>query len=687
MAFPKSLPTQWVVKSTADGGTSIQDLLPLQFGIFDKDTHQALSAGEVKGKRKVYFAVGSPNQRQFTQGSKPERFSNANNADINFRTELVPTSKVDTIRYQEPKRIENPNVYYLGYNGLGVCETLKFECGKTYMFEVEVKGRPVRNIFQHEMREVIELTTDCCDSCTQTSCDVGEDCSKYVDKLVEQFNSGLWVSRFFTASRVISCGDPNDVPSLTSTTFNKYNLTVCDNGDELALSKVQHAYPNNDVKVIKRKAPYTTYQIIKTGGAPSAFTQTNLVFVDECGECPSGYTEVPAGDAYLIEVQASVWEAEFAVNNAATLETLLGVDAGDIATDGSVTLVSTNADKLTFYVIVGNGSGVDATAIVNFGVTATSLGSKPATCQGSTVTTNWVSAGTCYKVQRDLCLTVGTDNCDDPAATRTAVLAEAVAFFESLDNVVASSVELGPNDNHDPGCVMEITLSQYNNAFLEDDCDTKLSPIFDPLPQFKGVVPKVCPCDGWTVNEATGCPVPPAVNESCCQCGIKFETKPTTQLLDTFAGYDFATYLEKEPVELSVSVRRDDDATRICDYNSPTWLHAKRATFRQLRGDDVIKRIITERFYHQEPWINQTNKENLLFLQREGIKLGVNIDDFYYAVDVYFNEDDVMNSMSSHADRRNVVTLFINENDAATVTKVRELLATAFPNAELENWV
>lgn len=686
MAFPKTLPTHWVVRNTADSGTSIEDLLPFQFGIFDKDNHQSLTANEVKNKRKVYFAVGSPNQRQFTQGSKPERFSNVNNADINFRTELIPTSKVDVIRYQTPKRIENPNVYYLGYNGIGVCETLKFECGKTYMFEVEVKGRPVRNIFQHEMREVIELTTDCCDSCTQTSCDVGEDCSKYVDQLVEKFNTGLWVSRFFTASKVISCG--NEEPAaLTQTSFNKFTLTVCDNGDELALSKVQNAYPDNKVTVLSRKAPYTTYQIIKTGDAPSEFTQTNLVFVDECGNCPSGYTENPAGDVYLVEVQASVWSDNFDTNNAITLETLLDTDAGDIADDGSVTLVSTDADKLTFYVVVGNGTSISVTSAVDFGVTATSLGTKPATCEGSTVTTSWLFNGTCYKVQRDLCLTVGTDNCDDPSATRTAVLAEAVEFFGSLDNVVDDSVELGPNDDDDPGCVMQITLSQYNNAFLEDDCDTSPGPVFDPLPQFKGVVPKVCPCEGWTVNEATGCPIPPAADEFCCQCGIKFETKPTTQLLDNFAGYDFATYLEKEPVELSVSIRRDDDSTRVCDYYSATWLHAKKATFRQLRGDDVIKRIITERFYHQEPWVNQTNKENILFLQREGIKLGVNIDDFYYAVDVYFNEDDVQNSMSSHADRRNVVTLFINENDAATVTEVRELLASAFPDAELENWV
>jgi hypothetical protein len=116
-------------------------------------------------------------------------------------------------------------------------------------------------------------------------------------------------------------------------------------------------------------------------------------------------------------------------------------------------------------------------------------------------------------------------------------------------------------------------------------------------------------------------------------------------------------------------------------------LHAQRATFRQLRGDDVVKKIITDRFYNQEFWVNQTDKTNQLFLQREGIKLGVELDSFYYAVDVYFNEDDTMNSMSSHANRRQCLTLFVNENDANTVGQVKQLVASAFPNAKLENWV
>lgn len=682
--FPKAIPTSWIVTSVASSGTSIENLLPLQFGVFDKDTHVSLDAGTILNKRRVYFACGSPNLRQFTQGSKPERLSNPNNADVNFRTELVPTSNVDLVRYQTPAKTENPNVYYLGYNGTGICESLKFECGKTYQFHVEVKGRPVRNIFPDEMRELIEFTTDCCDNCEQTGCATGEDCHKYIDELVDKFNSGLWVSRFFTASKVISCNEEPE--ALVRTNFVKYCLTVCDNGDELALSKVQRQYPTLKVTVKERKAPYTTYEVIKTAGLPTAFTQTNLVFEDECGNCPSGYTAIPGGDVFHVEVEASVYESNFNTNAGTTVETLLGLSAGDITTDGYISTVSTGADKLVFYVVVGNGAVPDVQAIIDFGVTAVSMGTKKDTCTSSTVTTGWVSCGTCYKVQRDLCVTVGSDNCDDPYQTQEDLLAEGTALFNALDDVVTDSFDFEAGSNTS-GCTVKFTVSQYNTEYLEDDCDTSPAPAFRVLTPFKGNYWSVCPCEGWTVDEVTGCPVPPAADDLCCQCGIKFETKPTTELMDTFAGYDFATYLEKDPVELAVTVYRDDEATRICDYTSPTWLHAKKATFRQLRGDDVIKRIITDRMYNQEPWVNQVTKENMLFLQREGIKLGVDLNAFYYAIDVYFNEDRKLNNTASHNNTRHCVTLFVSEDEPDTLQSLRELISTSFPEAELENWI
>lgn len=685
--FPRAVPTSWVVRTVATDGTSIANLKPFEFGIFNKDTHVSLADGSVSSQRKVYFAVGSPNEAVFNQGSKVERLNGINNADVSFTTEVFPVRNLDLMRYQTPVRVEQPNVYYLGHNGSnGVCNSLQFECGQTYNFHVTLKGRPVRNIFKNEIREILEFDTDCCNNCTQTGCDTDEDCHLYIDDLIKRFNDTLWVSRFYTASKVVECATPPT--ALTRTNYNVYELTVCDNGDELALSKVVNQYTSYKVERVDRSGAYSTYRVIKTGAAPSAFSQQAVVFTNDCGDCPTGYTAVPAGDAYNISVASEVWTDNYGANDAATMETLLGVSAGDIATDGSITTV-TSGPTMVFYVVVGNGSAIDVDAVATYGIASVALGTVPQTCTASEVTTSWVQVGTKYKVQRDLCLHLGAnDDCEGNSGEKqNALLAEAQAFYAGFEEVVSGTVAFGA-DNEASGCVVQLTLSQYNNEYLEDGCDDEAGPVFDNLVGFKGQYWQVCPCEGWTVNQTTGCPVPPTASDNCCQCGIKFVGKPTTEMLDTFAGYDYATYLEKDPVEMSVTMYRFDGETDICDFTEPTWLHAQFATFRQLRGDDVVKRIITDRFYNQEPWVNQTNKTNQLFLRREGIKLGVtDLTAFYYAIDVYFNEDHNLNNTAAFNNTRHRVTLFVNEEDTATLASLRQKLAMSFPDAERQNWV
>jgi len=668
MAFPQSIPSNWVVRKVASTSTHLSDLKPFEFGIFDEDTHNSLSLADVAKRRNVYFAVGNPNTRQFTQGSKVERLGNQNNSDVTYRTEVFPTKQLDLVRAQTPVTDEKQNVYYLGYNGIDVCNTLKFECGQTYTFQVQVRGRAVRQIFMHEMRELIEFTTDCCDDCTQTDCSVGEDCHKYIDALVERFNTGLWVSRFFKAEKVINCGTP--LAALDETAFVKYCLTVCDNGDEIALSNVQLQYPTYDVKRIERSAPYSTYQVIKTAGLPTAFSQSSVVLT-ECGDCPSGFTEVAGGFASLVEI-----------DNANPADALAAVQAV-WATATSASLVRFENGTSQYYVVSSTllanpAAGVDAAVIYQ-------LGTVPDTCTSGATTTAWIACGTAYKVTRDLCITIGNDDCDAAEGVGfdgAEVLARLTATLANDPTYVRGSLAL---DADSTACVLRFTASQFNNDFLEDGCDTLAVAKFDDLLGFEGQRWVVCPCEGWTVN-GDGCPVPPAADTNCCQCGIKFTGLPTEQLLDQFGGYDFATYLEKDPIELSVTVFRDDRETDICKIESPTWLHAQRATYRQLRGDDVIKQIILDRFYNQEPWVNQTDKTNQLFLQREGIKLGIDVSKFYYAITVYFNKEYRVNVNASHSDIRNAMTLYVSEDDLSVFTQLKQVLGTAFTEAKLENF-
>jgi len=673
MAYPKSVPTSWVVRQLATAGTNSYDLRPFEFGIFDEDTHQALASGSItsRNRRRVYLAAGSPHQKQFTQGSKQERIRNQLNQDVTLRSEPVSLRNVDLIKFQSPVKVEKPNVYYLGYNGIDSCKTLKFECGKTYMFNVHVKGRPVRNVLGNDYNEIIQITTGCCDDCN-TSCESGTNCSVYVDELVRNFNDpNRWTSRFFTAEKVISA---DCAPTLDQTNFVEYTLTVCDNGDELALSAVQNTVSTDYTQVVvkERHAPYTTYQVIEkvTGvGQPGNFTQSSVV-LQNCAVCPSGFTPVAGGYAYIVEIDNA--------NPAAVLSTVQAV----WATATSASLIKFEGGVSQYYVVASAvlsnpANGVDAKIVLD-------LGTVPARCTGPTTTTVWAEGETFYKVQRDICITVKVDDCDtDANGDDTGETFERLETAYAAYPEVAHGLTLSENSND---CLLRYTSVQFNNKYLQNGCDTFAIAEFDELPLFEGQRWTVCPCEGWTVNETTGCPVPPADPSGCCQCGIKFTGKETTEVLDEFPGYDYFQYLEKEPVVLSVSFYAEENSLDICNAYQPTWFQSQRATFRQLRGDDVIKYMIKEQFYNKIPWLNQVDKENQLFHIREGIKKQVDEKAFYYAISLYHNVDYNGNTTAHNNNLRETVTLYINEADLALVDSLKAYFAESFPDAKLEGF-
>lgn len=902
MAFPKSIPSAWVVRRLASAGKHVADLLPFEFGIFNEDTHAAIASGDVNKHRRVYMAVGSPNVKQFNQGSRFEQHLNILNADVPFKSEMMTTAAVDKIRVADPTREEKPNVYYLGYNGTNGCNSLKFECGRTYMFNVQVKGRPVRNVYGREMQEIIELETNCCDDCGTTNCGAnctqGADCHVYIDKLVERFNNSLWISRFYTAEKVLNCSP--GLPELTKTYFNTYCLTVCDNGDEIALSNVQIAYPNANVTVKERQGSSTTYQLTQLASvaAPSAFQQANTV-ITNCDTCPTGYNKV-SGFAYIVEIDnnnpldpllavrsitnvtgGASWNtvtsatfvryengvSEYYVVAPAALgtpgiqevsTTASGANwtgtslvTGYTHTAGATTALTSaftpvsgrvynftveitgagnttlsaatfgGVDILPFLNSGGNGtysfpvttSNTNAlvltpasnyTGTIKVSIKDTTLGSdarivqslgvvEPRCVQASPSSTSWSLCGTGYKVSRDLVIVTKGDDCYAQELATTAsganwtgtsliagythtagattaltsaftpvsgkqyrvnveitgagvtqltaatmggvniltsvgtgangtysftvtasnanalvltpasgytgtikvsisllaqgaadALAEVVAAYSTHPEVVSGSIA-AVSTLVNTECLNKFKLSQYNTEVLTDGCDTYAVARFNEMPTFKGTRWTVEPCEGWTVDETSGCPVPPTPEERCCQCGVKFTGRPTTQILDEFDGYDIAEYLEKDPVEISVTVYRNDENTDVCDPANPTFFQAQRASFRQLRGDDVVKEIIRSRFYEKEIWLNQITKENQLILRREGIKLGVpDTQAFYYAVDIYHNVQNLMNNTASYSNTRERITLYIHEDDVAVKDLIAGQLAAAFPQAKIE---
>lgn len=673
MAFPKSLKTNYIVKSLAGAGKHSSTLTPFELAILDASNYTSLSPANVAGNE-VILAVGSPNQGQAFAGLKVERLHDQLNTTHSFKSQPITAPK--QILTQKFTKDDKVNVYYLGWNGLNnACKALEFECGKTYQFDLYVKGREVRNIFGQEMRDVIEFTTPCCD-CTGVDCDTHLNCGLYVDQLVAQFNDpNRWLSRFFKAEAVVDCvgGDPITPPN--AEIRNVYTLTLCDRGDELALADVQAQYPTSKVEVINRDNPYTTYQLVdvEEAGTPDPFTYTPTMAFD-C-ECPSGWTEVPGGDLYSVKVDPSVYGDNFDTDAETTLGILLNYDFSAEGT--SVTVLAQEADVLCFEVTILTGGLLDPIAIVNSGVTATLLGTSLGSCTQDSTSTEWVLSSTVEKYTRDLCVTVAIPDC--PAVTDDAITALEAEFATFATNNDLTS----PVTSTEGSCAVEFTVGQLSNEWIDPtSCDTDAwrTAKWDILPSFKGQTLKTCNCVGYTVDESTGCVTGPTADTDCCQCGIKFtahDFRTTDDLLDA-PVYDINEYLEKDAVQLSVSLLIPDGQTQVCSDTQPDFWQSQFANFRTLQGRDVLKEVIMEHMYRQEPYFNAVDKLALLLNKREGLRYGVDLNAYYYAITLSHNVANEMNWTGHNHSVREDIVLFIHEDDVTLYNQVLASLRQAF---------
>ncbi len=648
MAFPQSVKTNWIVKSYDTTGKSSADLNPFEFAILDKDTYTSLSPLEVQGKE-IIFACGSPNVGQKTTGLKFDRLRNELNSQMSFKSQPIV---VNALKSQVFTKDDKTNIYYLG-SVLDSCDSLVFECGKTYEFDVYVKGRAVRNIFGQEFREVISVTAPCCTPCTDGDCSDTIECAVMIDELVRAFNDpNRYVARFYTAEKVMECSDPGTEPDTES--LLTYCLTVCDAGDEIALANVQDQVSRTDytqVTVKERNAPYTTYQVtelVASTGVPADYSQDDTVLVN-CNECPSGFTLVQGGYGYVIEVD----QASSAELSLGAIQALNG-----FATVTSRTMTGWNVGVGTYYVVSSaklTTTTADAKIIKYLGPTLT-------TCtQDTAIETAWEECGTCTVTFRTMFVTFGADECE--------VSADVVTAWEDFLAANPTLTEDSAIAQTEDGCFWRGSVIQPSHC-QEAGCDTDLIPVWDTIPTFLGFTWTEEPCA--TEDLPTG-----------CSCAVKFTGRSFSDLSELLQLpiYDLLEYVEKDPIVLTVGLLVPDGQTQVCEQNYPKWTQTQYANFRTLQGRDVAKEIITEHLYRAEPFWNLVDKESLLLQQREGLRYGVDVNAYYYAITISGNVLNELNYTSSNYSLREDVVLFIHEDDVDVYESLKGLLAGAFPNA------
>lgn len=756
MAFPKSTRTAWVVKSLAPANVGTQELKPYQFGMFNLSTWKSVQGATFTSVRDLIFAVGSPNTGQAIVNSRPKTFSNVGNVTESFKSEPIFGHNIDKVWVSEPATDPKPHIIYIGYDGVTVGKTFNLRSGLTYEIEVTVHGDAVRNVYGRDMREAFEITIPCAngDCCADTAHNVVP-CSTWIDGVVEKINAGYLVSRFVKAEKVIDCCVGGSNPSKTN--FDVYQMAVCDEGDSIALARVQGQYTDT-VERVSRVGSTSTYQIVRlaSAGAPAAFSTQGVVLVD-CDTCPVGFTKVTnnftykltkqdAGDAaalltvattygivnpesvvrlsyefgsstYLIssatslsaanganEVQtltitgtptggtftitfAGQTTAAIAYNaSAATVKSALAALSNLDATDLTITggalpgialtitfggiYANTNVPALTTTSSLTGGTSPTITIATSTAGSASDplvfLGEGKSYCLQTTPTTSsWTDVGNRYKITRDLVTILTLDDCDNTGA---ADLAAIQAFYANSTDIVSGSISMVVTDN----CKAKFTLSQYNNAPLEDGCDTIAVAKFDPVPSYNSHLWEVDLFEGWTVN-GSGCPVPPAADDSDCMCGIKL----TGTFVDRRTGgcaFDPHDKREYDAVRVEATIRRV--STDFCNTELLNDLVtvAQYPTFEQLSGQEVLRDVIKYRYYQRELYFSPSIANAAKWTRAEGLEYGVDVDKHYYALHLMHNVKKVTNNTASEPQHREEIVLYFEESDLPLLNSTLNLL-------------
>jgi hypothetical protein len=267
------------------------DLRGGQVGLFDRDTFSvATSSGNGK---EFYFA-------QSTLGGFDwygDRIS-----ETSHKSPFFYGKDVEKMYMSKPSRRSNEE-WIVGYNGA------ESSVGITYKKDAEpVKikflftGGPTYRFFGGPKEYVVSYSVplDCTDDCNQGCTGDALDPLKYVKEHIDLINHHTELRKFGVTADLIA-----DSYSATTTNMTKYQLTICDEGDGVALQAVIAQAPvGADVKKVSRVNSTSTYEICISDedDAPADFVLQGSIKAAICNDCAdfAGSTYVPAVDYYLI---------------------------------------------------------------------------------------------------------------------------------------------------------------------------------------------------------------------------------------------------------------------------------------------------------------------------------------------------------------------------------------------------
>lgn len=649
--FPSVIEKHFLVSSVISAsGQRTVDLTPYQLGLFE-NTYRKSVGGSLPSS--VLLAVGSSHIGQAKTGGKLGAYTNVQSVDMSHKSPVIDTraTKVISTKHVLATTTNQQQIGYLGFDGLHPCNSMQFECGKTYYVEVEVSGQPVRSMFGQDLCKTYTVTTDCCDVCA-TGCTTAEMKQAYLDKLIFQLNENdPFLNRFVKFHKIIKYCVPETPP--TKTTYTKYCTSMCDGGSSIDLAKMQAFYPSVTITKTKREDGISYYETdYVTTGVPATYVKSSFV-LQNCAVCPATTTAVAGVSQLLVTI-----------DNAGTDI----LPATQLAAVQLVIPTATKATKTSFE----NGTGtylveVPAGYVVPTfpaDTTIELLGTSVGYCIVPTTSYTWTACGTCYKIKRTLQTVIQNPNCNPGQ-----VLTDLIAYYANDPTIVAGSIVAAPvvagmignqvttaTDN----CKTTYQLEQWSEC-MADGCDWIDVASFKGVQAWNGFLWSPQICTGWTIN-AGGCPVPPVVATEDFVAGIKYEII-YDETLDADCAYSLYDGLSKEPIFVKMTFGEWGN-TQVCkaNYNVPFKI-TQHFSKESGRGHEVMKNIIQTQYNEGNLYTDSVAENAHKFNKANGLEWGIEPNHYYNYVELIFDSVQADRYYMSDTGRRFKYTFWYDQND------------------------
>lgn len=511
---------QFYVATTGDilsSGTTT-DLGIGQLGFFNPVNWQATTAPNFPTVQSIVIAQGTP-ELQLAEGEMQ--------SDVSFKSKPIFGKNIQGARVVKAQKPQQ-RIISVGFDGVDNSKTLTAKPGDTLTVYLTLTGQPISRFYTDDQKGlIVPLTvgTPCPDECSD-NCGDTVPANTLADNIIKSFNDyriygNQKLSDYVKVEKLVDCNTPS---GFTTQSYTKWCLTICDDGTNTALGKVQAQYPGLKVTRKSRLESLSTYELEDaTGdGAPANYVNESTSVVPNCSSCPSGYTFVPEYSVFEIIRDGNV-----------TANTIDSAYSGLIIA-GSVVKLSTDGGRSIFTVFV-NGTTLTAQA--------TDIVSLVATRQGlctldSGVETSWESCGTCTKAEKAWQISLKDTPCG------VSRLADLQAAYAGIGTVTVI-------ENDSDFCTRLYKLVTLSDNYCPD-CDSPLYQWLTP-PSFEG--------NDWTPVITTDGP------GTDCVAGVRFTSAFYMPERDacTFDGIPYYS----DPLYIEVSTF-DPEQTDICS-DEPGW--------------------------------------------------------------------------------------------------------------------